>query len=377
MQIRISKAVVLLLMFISGSAFAQNMTLKGVVIDAETNKPVEFANLGVVGSFMGTATDFNGLFELTISEEYKNYTVRISAVGYLPKELKAYELMSLQGVKVKMIQQSYGIDQVEVKAESKRLYGIIKTAANMISDNYEEAYSSRVYFSQLVNENQKTEMALKYFDEKGYGDRSFSNAYENRGYEVQEVRRNFEQKPIVKGMLRTDDLLEFDIVRVRGNVLDISVVDKFDLELVEQENQNTDSIWVIKYTLNKPAFDATGDEQVIDYKGVIYISSKDYAVIRNELEVKSKGYHYAGRSSGLVSENQNYEYKVVTSYRKTSNNKYALSKIEYSGTGSEKLKMDWVSYDYTSGSKQGVDRTYYSTSQTNEDFWMRFEIPKK
>jgi len=372
------KVLLLLMIFISGTVFSQNITIKGKVLDAETNQPVEFANVGIVGSFMGTASDFNGGFELTISEEFSSYTVRISAVGYQSKEVKVADLVDKIGVDVKLIQQSYGIDQVEVMAESKRLYGILKTAANMISDNYTGTYSSNVYFVQTVNENQKSEIALNYTDAAGYGDRSFNNAYQYRDFKVREVRRNFEQKPIKKGMLRADDILEFDIVRVRGNVLDADLVDQFDLELIQKDSSPKDSVWVIKYSLSKPDFAATGDERVVSYKGVVYVSSVDYAILRNELEVVSEGYHQAGRASGIVSGNGEYSYKVKTSYRKAIDDKYALSKIEYSGSGSKTIDMVWVNYDYSSEIDTQINgRTYYSTRQTDDNYWNRFTLPKE
>nr|WP_319399451.1 carboxypeptidase-like regulatory domain-containing protein [uncultured Carboxylicivirga sp.] len=379
MQIRISKAILLLFLIIGGTSFAQNVTLKGKVLDAETNQPVEFANIGVVGSFMGTATDFNGGFELTISEEFKNYAVRISAVGYQPKELRVEDLVSETGVDVKLVQQSYGIDQVEVKAESKRLYGIIKTASNMIPDNYSKAYGSTVYYMQTINGKNTTETALKYLDASGYGDRSYNDGYKNRKFEVGEVRRNFNQKPLLNGMLYADDVLEFDVVRTRGNVLDVDVVDLFELELLQENNEKNDSVWIIKYKLDKPDFAATGDEQVLSYQGVIYISSVDYAVLRNELEVTSKGYHHAGRSSGLVSGDGNYTYKVISNYRKAIDGKYALSKIEYSGSSkSNSIVMTWINYDFkTTAEVEVKGRDYYTAISSDDGFWKRFTLPKE
>ena len=211
MQIPFFKALSFLILLVSCSAFAQNITLKGKVVDAETNQPVEFANLGIVNSFVGTATDFNGEFELIISEDFKSYTVRISAVGYRSKEITAEELVSEKGVQLKLFPQSYGIGQVEIKAESKRLYGVLKTASNMIEDNYMDPYGAKVYFVQLMDGSKKSEIALNFFDQDGYGERSFSNALEKRGYEISEVRRNYNQTPIVDGLIRADDILEFEM----------------------------------------------------------------------------------------------------------------------------------------------------------------------
>lgn len=377
MQIQFIKTINLLLLFVSCSAFAQNITLKGKVLDAETNRPVEFANLGIMGSFSGTASDFNGDFELKISEEYKGYTVRVSAVGYRAKEVLVDDLVSGNGVLVKLLPQNYGIDQVEVMAESKRLYGILKAACNLIDDNYMQAYQAKVYFSQIVDGEAQTEMALNFFDKNGYGNRSFSNALESRGYCIGEVRRNFDQKPVFKGLIRTDDVLEFDIVKVRGNVLDVAGVDRFNLELVDEVVYNNDSAWVIGYKLDKPRFAETGDENVISYSGLIYVSMTDNAILRNELEVVSKGYHIAGRSSALDGGSGNYSYRVNSNYRKALNDKYALSKIEYIGKGEESIEMIWVVYDYDSlKANASLDRQYYSFKKEKPDFWNRFILPE-
>lgn len=68
-----------LLLFVAGSSPAQ--TLKGVIIDSETNKPVPFVNIGVLDKNIGTVSDIKGKFSLTLKE---SETVRFSSIGYEP-----------------------------------------------------------------------------------------------------------------------------------------------------------------------------------------------------------------------------------------------------------------------------------------------------
>lgn len=63
----------------AGSVSAQN--LKGVVIDAGTNQPVPFVNIGVLDKNIGTVSDINGKFNLSLVGEE---TVRFSSIGYEP-----------------------------------------------------------------------------------------------------------------------------------------------------------------------------------------------------------------------------------------------------------------------------------------------------
>lgn len=69
--------ILMFLLLITNSLEAQ--TLKGIVIDSETNKPVPFVNIGVLDKNIGTVSDINGKFSLTLKE---SETVRFSSIGY-------------------------------------------------------------------------------------------------------------------------------------------------------------------------------------------------------------------------------------------------------------------------------------------------------
>ena len=71
------------------------MVLTGTVVDSQTNEPVAFANLGLLGTVAGVASDMDGNFELRIPDKYAIHVVRVSAVGYASVEYKAYELRVL------------------------------------------------------------------------------------------------------------------------------------------------------------------------------------------------------------------------------------------------------------------------------------------
>ena len=373
--------ILISLLFVSGIQ-AQNILISGKVVNAENNQPVEFANLGVIGTYLGTASDFNGEFSLSVSDEFSDFKVQISAVGYRPKELSVNELQLLTPVTIKLLPQAYGIGQVDIKAESKRLYGIVKSASNMISDNYLKSYSAKVYFEQIHKTSQKTEAAINFTDAKGYGERSYSAAFENRNYKVEEVRRNFEVVPLQNGLIHVQDIIDFDIVRVRGNVLDVDVVDQFKLDLKEEIEINGDSVWVIAFEMEKPDIVSTGDARIKSYKGLLYVSQKDQVVLRAEINGVSNGYFHAGRSAYKENEDpKSYEYKVIVDYRKFDAG-YALSKIQYSDFGSggdstNKSEIKWIVYDVSSKSMASDHtRQYFVDKENDPGFWKRFTIPE-
>ena len=55
---------------------AQNdgkIRVKGVVLDETTRQPIAFANIGIIGTAAGAASDMDGLFELIVSEKLATY----------------------------------------------------------------------------------------------------------------------------------------------------------------------------------------------------------------------------------------------------------------------------------------------------------------
>ncbi|MBD3167480.1 TonB-dependent receptor [bacterium] len=83
--------LMLSLFLLPTSAFAQTGKLRGVVLDATTDDPVVGANVVLVGSKRGAASDLDGNFTIVAIQPGK-YTVRASAVGYATYELTDVEI---------------------------------------------------------------------------------------------------------------------------------------------------------------------------------------------------------------------------------------------------------------------------------------------
>lgn len=66
-----------------GSAFAQNISVKGVVTDAATGEGVPFASIQVKGTTTGTSTDADGNYTINVP---RNATLIFSSIGYLNQE---------------------------------------------------------------------------------------------------------------------------------------------------------------------------------------------------------------------------------------------------------------------------------------------------
>lgn len=106
---RLSVVVILSFLFIIS---AEAQTIRGVVLDAETQEPLAGANVVLVSSQSGTATGFNGSFELRarIGDE-----IQVSFVGYQTQSLTASNDMEIQLVPTISLEQMI-ISAVRAKA---------------------------------------------------------------------------------------------------------------------------------------------------------------------------------------------------------------------------------------------------------------------
>ena len=110
----------LLFIFISSSvAYAQDMIVNGVVISAEDNEPVIGAVITVKGNnTIGTATDYDGKFELKVPAGTK--TLVVSYIG-----LKSQEISAAQNIKVVLEPDAQQLGEVVVtgmQRMDKRLF---------------------------------------------------------------------------------------------------------------------------------------------------------------------------------------------------------------------------------------------------------------
>ncbi|HSP88998.1 MAG TPA: carboxypeptidase-like regulatory domain-containing protein, partial [Ignavibacteriaceae bacterium] len=75
------KKLLLLLVILSFQSFAQNSIISGKVADKHTQVPLIGANVLIVGTTWGSATDVNGIFTIK-NIPAGTYTIRVSFVGY-------------------------------------------------------------------------------------------------------------------------------------------------------------------------------------------------------------------------------------------------------------------------------------------------------
>lgn len=386
-----NKKLILLMMLVFGCltlAQAQNdgkITIKGTVLDSQTGGPVAFANMGLLGTVAGVASDMDGKFELTVPDKYATYKIRISAVGYATAEMKVYEAKDKPDMVIKLKPVAYGIGTVDVYGQLLIYKKMLQNVVNNISKNYiSRPYNYEGYFKYTTNakgsENVK-EATVMIYDAKGYNREDVSSAFGELNYKFNEVRRNQPVTSVLDGLTCLDDILTADMVRNTRNVLDIVNSRDYKLKSKGKLVYEGDSVQIISYTAINPSISTTGDPSVQSYSGEIYIHLKNMAVLKNVVNITSRDFNSLGRNLVTINENpkDGVNMTITTTYKKLKS-VYFLSgasiEFAYKESGNEvKGKMEYVTTRVRMDNPTVIDgRIYYEDIKENKDFWNRYSV---
>ncbi len=74
--------ILLIFQCLNFQATSQNIKMKGIMLDAITNAPIEFVNIGILNKNKGTITNINGVFTLMLLEKFQKDSLTISHINY-------------------------------------------------------------------------------------------------------------------------------------------------------------------------------------------------------------------------------------------------------------------------------------------------------
>ncbi|NNG28008.1 MAG: carboxypeptidase-like regulatory domain-containing protein, partial [Ignavibacteriaceae bacterium] len=78
--------IFLVMIFTSYSINSFAQIYSGQLIDKENGEPIPYANIGIIGKNIGTASNAAGWFKMELNSKYDNDTLCISSIGYESKE---------------------------------------------------------------------------------------------------------------------------------------------------------------------------------------------------------------------------------------------------------------------------------------------------
>lgn len=369
---------ILAILLFNFNIVAQNIS--GVVVREDNGKAIPFVSIAIEGTTLGTVSDFEGAFDLEVLSEFENGQLIVSCVGFKDKKVGIKNIFEKTNVKIKLASSSVDIDEVVVEQKSLYPYTILKNAISAISANYiNMPYNYEFYYS---NKDKKARTELKreaivlLYDKDGYARESVYKTFKSINYMFLHSKRNFEVKYLNDGNTNIDDLLEFDIVRHRGNILDGNRIYDYDVVIKDNIEYRGDSVWVLSYSMKRPDFVKTGDFLANFYSGEIFIKKDDYAIVYNKSTVKSSNYSRISRNIyGGNKEKKNAVYTFEVRY-KQQKEYYCLENIDYKnnfGNLERESKID-VLKNYTEKPHIVSSRDYYENLDFDKDFWLDFKL---
>jgi len=331
---RIHFFAVLISLFIGVSSTAQNIT--GKIVRSDNEKSIPFASVAIEGTTLGMVTDFEGIFNLNIPDEYISNKLVVSCVGFKEKKLKIIDIYGNNNLQIKLESVNVEIDEVVVEQKSLYPYTILKKTIDFIKDNYlDKPYNYEFYYlNKDFGENdeiKKRECIILMSDSKGYYKTSVYKTFKDINYRFLQSKRNFEVKYIDEGNTNIDNLIEFDIARHSNNILNKQRLYDFEVAIKDEILYKEDSVWVLSYSCKEPGFLSSGDFYTNFYSGELFVKKDDYAVLYNKTTIKCNSQSKYSRNLYIkpsIDNIKNAFYNYEVTYKKE-NEKYVLDKIIY------------------------------------------------
>ncbi len=286
--------------FISISSLGQQL-VEGTIIDKETEQPVPFASIGVVGSSKGTSSNLNGQFSISISEPF---SLKITCIGYESMLINSISEMALIELKPMVTQ----LTAIVVLSKAINARRVLKKAFANIDKNYSTNPFLQKFFYRHYCKDDKAygrliEASVDVWKNQGY--RSVQKvAGEQEAIRVTQLRRSLDKTEMAQGHepISIGNILQADLVGYQTEKKSNHV--SFYTEL---SNLRTDfdsyqfvckgityyddlEVYEIDYTYKKDSVLTTSGAylQLASVSGTLFITTESFAFLKTE-EVKSYG----------------------------------------------------------------------------------------
>ncbi len=133
--------------------YGQNLVLKGTITDVKSGDLLPYAYVQIKGKALGTVTNSEGFFKLTVPKSLQNEILVFSYVGYISQETRANKLTSPVSIQLKP--DTKILDVVVIEPEKMiSPKALLKKIIKNIPNNYEQdTVLANGYYRELLKEN--------------------------------------------------------------------------------------------------------------------------------------------------------------------------------------------------------------------------------
>ena len=140
--------LVIIFTFYSFNSFAQ--IYSGHLVDKESGQPIPYANIGIIGKNIGTASNIAGWFKMELNSKYDKDTLCVSSIGYESKKYLVGDFKddvgNIDQVKIELSPKIYQLAEVIIQPINTKIY----TLGNFCESN--STYGNAFYSNKLGTE---------------------------------------------------------------------------------------------------------------------------------------------------------------------------------------------------------------------------------
>lgn len=355
---------------------ALSQVIQGKVLDAETQFPVEFANISIKGEYIGTISNVAGEFYLKPNRNCSNKTLVVSFIGY---ETKEYTIDG-KYLEIKLTPIATAIDEVIIRPDST-LFTLLKKAYKRIPDNYpdEPTLLQGFYRESVLNSSND----YLYIAEAIIN--SYKTSYRNSQFGQVEIIKS--RKNILPGIDSINNVKFYggpfvmhsnDIVHERKEIIKPQTFKKYNYTFLG-------SIPYGPYELYKISFESKEPEENKRLQGFFYLEAKTLSYVYFEYEIVGSWiqtapevkYSYAWRKILYQEINKKWTLKSVIGEQHAYNlktKKNFLMKTEYVTNLVADSSVKPIPFE---NQMQFGDIFTHTATSYEESFWNDYNIIKQ
>jgi len=286
----VKNLLILFLVVISFAANAQRITVSARVNDAETNEPLGFASVGIIGQPIGTISNANGEFDFHFPLELRNDTLVVSMMGYERYRAPVWTLIQNQNSTILLRKSTIELQEIVV---TDTLTGgdILRSALSRIESNYPmEPFLLEAFYRDVKKVGgtyiSLLEAAVKIYDENYVEPRNQHKLRER--VKLIEVRKSIGYESKFTAYFDQANLLEDLLLENSIRYRHIEPGDEFLTSIVREDNSTFDGheIYVIS------------TDQDANLK--LFVDKEDFSIIHMEYQT-ALGSTDVQRKKNLVS----------------------------------------------------------------------------
>ena len=253
--------------------------VRGKILNAKENESVSFASISLEGTTIGTASGIEGEYFLKIDSTDLSKTIKISCIGFKTKYIPVKSLIKLETIY--LTPEIQFLKEVLVQGKAPDANEILRQAIENISKNYLQTPFNMEFYSVIT----KLDTTLN----KSFALESvFSSYYEgyyktaNKNYRILQKRESGDY--YMKEKMHA--LSEWPMWEVAFNdifsnqseyqIVTLESLKKIEPKLIGTQLYDSDTVFVIQYNYQ--------------VAGTIYISSRDYAILKHVTKSSGRGY---------------------------------------------------------------------------------------